>query len=156
MPRLRRLGSQRDLKGARDRLGDLVLNGEDVGELAVVALRPEVIAVLGVNELRGDADRLPAGGRCLRGSSGHRALRRSGVMSCSLPRNANADVRAVTFRPGTWASTLMISSARPSLKYSSSGSRLMLANGSTAIDGCWSAGLATRLFAVPRLTSPIV
>jgi hypothetical protein len=49
--------------------------------------------------------------------------------------NANADVRAMTFRPGTWTRALMISSARPSLKYSSSSLRLMLVNGSTAIDG---------------------
>src|SRR5690242_17186125 len=35
-----------------------------------------------------------------------------------LPLNANADVRAVTFRPGTCTKALMISSARPSLKYS--------------------------------------
>ena len=52
----------------------------------------------------------------------------------------------MTFRPGTWVSALMISSARPSLKYSFSGSRLMFAKGSTAIDGCWSAGLADGLF----------
>ena len=56
VPRLRRLGGQRDLKGARDCLGDVVLNGEDVGELAVVAFRPEVITILCVNELCGDAD----------------------------------------------------------------------------------------------------
>jgi hypothetical protein len=57
------------------------------------------------------------------------------VMSCSLPRNAKAEVRAVTFKPGMRVSALMISSAKPSLKYSSSGPRLIFANGSTAIDG---------------------
>ena len=56
VPRLRRLGGQRDLKGARNRLGDVVLDGEDVGQFAVVAFRPQVITVLGVNELCGDAD----------------------------------------------------------------------------------------------------
>ena len=43
------------------------------------------------------------------------AIRR---MSVFCPLNANADVRAITFRPGICASALMISSARPSLKYS--------------------------------------
>ena len=41
-------------------------------------------------------------------------------MSSFFPLNANADVRAITLRPGTCASALMISSASPSLKYSSS------------------------------------
>ena len=56
MPRLRRLGGQRDLQGAGNRLGDVVLDGEDVGQLAVVAFRPQVITVLRVDELCGDAD----------------------------------------------------------------------------------------------------
>ena len=38
-----------------DRLGDLVLHGEDVGETAVVALRPDMAAGRDVVELRGDA-----------------------------------------------------------------------------------------------------
>src|ERR1017187_6429571 len=56
-------------------------------------------------------------------------------MSVSLPRNAKAEVRAMTFRPGIFASRLMISSARPSEKYSWSLSAPMLANGSTAMEG---------------------
>src|SRR2546427_6592823 len=56
-------------------------------------------------------------------------------MSCSFPRKANAEVRAVTLSPGMWVSALMISSARPSLKYSFSLSALIFANGKTAIDG---------------------
>ena len=39
-----------------DRLGDLILDGEHVRHLAVVALRPEVIAVGRAYELRRDAD----------------------------------------------------------------------------------------------------
>jgi hypothetical protein len=35
--RVSRLGRQGDLKGAGNRLGDVVLDGEDVGELAIVA-----------------------------------------------------------------------------------------------------------------------
>ena len=41
--------------GANDLLGDLVLEGEDVADLAVVALGPEVIAGGRVHELRRDA-----------------------------------------------------------------------------------------------------
>ena len=40
----------------RHRLGDLVLYREDVGEIAIVPLRPDVIPGLGLDELRGDAD----------------------------------------------------------------------------------------------------
>ena len=59
--------------------------------------------------------------------------------SSFLPLNENADVRAITFSPSTCASALMISSARPSPKYSFSRSALRLANGSTAIDAATSA-----------------
>ncbi len=48
--------------------------------------------------------------------------------------NANAEVRDATWSDCTFISALMISSAIPSVKYSFSGSALMLANGSTAID----------------------
>ena len=53
--------------------------------------------------------------------------------STSLPLKANDEVREATCMPGTLASALMISSVMPSLKYSFSGSALMLASGSTAI-----------------------
>ena len=56
-------------------------------------------------------------------------------MSCCPPRNTNAEVRAVTRRFSSFVSALMISSARPSLKYSFSLSELRFRNGSTAIDG---------------------
>ncbi len=59
------------------------------------------------------------------------AIRR---MSSCFPLNANADVRAMTFNPGVCASRLMISSARPSPKYSFSGSALRFVKDSTAID----------------------
>ena len=60
------------------------------------------------------------------------AIRR---MSSCLPLNANADVRAITFNPGMRVSALMISSARPSPKYSLSLSALRFSNGKTAIEG---------------------
>src|SRR6516165_5569998 len=45
-----------DRRGNRDgyRFGNLVLYREDVGEVAVVALGPDVFSTLGVDELRGD------------------------------------------------------------------------------------------------------
>ena len=72
--------------------------------------------------------------RCLRAASSRRASRRSARASTSLrPLNANDDERDATWMPGTLESALMISSVMPSLKYSFSGSALMLASGSTAI-----------------------
>ncbi len=47
----------------------------------------------------------------------------------------------MTLSPGVRTSRFKISSAKPSLKYSSSGSRLMLANGRTAMEGFRSSGL---------------
>ena len=46
---------QRHVQGCGDRPRDLLLNGEDVGELAVVILGPDMRAVVGLDELRGDA-----------------------------------------------------------------------------------------------------
>ena len=55
--RLRSAGVKRRLQRAGDRCGDLALDGEDVGggELAVVALRPEVGVGARVDELHVDA-----------------------------------------------------------------------------------------------------
>ena len=53
-------------------------------------------------------------------------------MSSLVFLKAKEDVRAVTWRPFTRVSALMISSVMPSLKNSFSGSELMFTNGSTA------------------------
>ena len=53
--------------------------------------------------------------------------------STSLPLKAKEEVREATWMPGTLARALMISSVMPSLKYSFSGSALMLASGRTAM-----------------------
>src|SRR5258708_15962323 len=45
--------------GDRYRLGDLVLDREDIGEIAVVTLGPDVVAGFGLDQLRGDADPVP-------------------------------------------------------------------------------------------------
>ncbi len=50
------LGAERDAQRLDDRLGDLVLNGEDVLHRAVVAVRPEAVAVGDVDQLGGDAE----------------------------------------------------------------------------------------------------
>src|SRR4030095_1619978 len=51
-----------------------------------------------------------------------------------LPLKEKEEVRAATFRSLIFANALRSSSARPSQKYSFSGSALMLAKGNTAID----------------------
>ena len=56
-------------------------------------------------------------------------------MSVFCPLKANAEVRAITLSPDICARALIMSSARPSLKYSCSLSPLKLANGSTAMEG---------------------
>ena len=50
---------KRHFQRGRDGLGDFVLHVEQVRHLAVIALRPEVIAVARVDELRGDAEARP-------------------------------------------------------------------------------------------------
>src|SRR5262245_14771375 len=55
-PRPRRGNGKLVLQGACNRLRNLILDGEHVDELTVVALRPEMTAVGGDYELRSDAD----------------------------------------------------------------------------------------------------
>src|SRR5262249_56536367 len=57
----------------------------------------------------------------------------TGVQTCALP---------ISLRPGTLASRLSSSSARPSEKYSCSLSALRLCSGSTAIEGALAAALS--------------
>ena len=37
-------------------MGDFVLDGENIGQVAVVAIGPDVTVILAINELPGDAD----------------------------------------------------------------------------------------------------
>ncbi len=53
--RARRRSVTTDPELVQDACGDVVLNGEDIRELTVEALRPYLVAVVGVHELRGDA-----------------------------------------------------------------------------------------------------
>ena len=52
-------GGELDLQGCDDVLRDLVLQGEQVGHLAVVPLGPQVVAGQRVDELGGDAHLVP-------------------------------------------------------------------------------------------------
>ena len=55
LDRLLLLRQQPHLELLDDRLGDLVLDGEDVGQVAVIAVGPEMRSVCAVDELRVDA-----------------------------------------------------------------------------------------------------
>jgi hypothetical protein len=49
-------GAQGHVQGVDDTLGDLVLDGKDILELAVEAIRPEAVPVRDVDQLGGDAE----------------------------------------------------------------------------------------------------
>ena len=81
---------------ADDRLDDVVLDVEDIGHLAVVALGPDVITVLGVRQLCVDAKRgRRRGGRCLRASAPTPSSRPIWRTSVSVPGNG----RMMSARP---------------------------------------------------------
>ena len=48
-------GAEGDFQSFHDAFGDLVLDGEDILELAIVAFGPEPVAVMDIDELDGDA-----------------------------------------------------------------------------------------------------
>ncbi len=50
------MAEQRDAHGLRNLFRDLVLHREDVVQRAIVGLRPQVIAVCGIDQLRRDAN----------------------------------------------------------------------------------------------------
>ena len=116
--RLRRRAEQRDLE-LLDHVGrDLVLDREDVVELAVVGLRPQVRVGAGLDQLRRDPHRLAR--------LAHRAfehvrtcsVRAISGIAISLPLKENDEVRAVTCNCGIFASRFSSSSEMPSEKYS--------------------------------------
>ena len=122
-------------QGGTNRVGDVILHCEDIRELTVEPLGPQMTAIGRGDELRGHAKAVarPADAALENVvTPSASAIRRTSVF---CPLKANADVRAMTLSPGIWASALIISSARPSPKYSLSLPGLMSANGSTAIDG---------------------
>ena len=49
-------GDQLNAERVRDLARDLILQREEVGEIAVIAFGPDVLAGLGLDELRSDAD----------------------------------------------------------------------------------------------------
>src|SRR5882762_6743024 len=49
------LRQQLDLQLLDNGMGDFVLDGKDVGEIAIETFRPNVTAIVGANELAGDA-----------------------------------------------------------------------------------------------------
>ena len=124
-----------DLQSGDDRTGDLVLDGEDVLEVAVEALRPKMKAAGRIDQLGIDPDAIghpPDAAfehitylQVLRDLPGRR--RPSLVLEGRVAR--------VTDKAESWDRSVIRSSVKPSLKYSCSGSRLRLSNGSTAIEG---------------------
>ena len=75
-------GQQSRLDCGGDAAGDLVLHGEDVAELAVVAFGPVMAAGRRVDELRADAQPCcRRGARCLRARSARRARARPAFTS---------------------------------------------------------------------------
>ena len=133
-----------------DRGRDLVLDREDVLEVAVVALGPEVVVGRGVDQLHRDAHPLPDLAHAALDHVLHAELaRRTSAPRPAWPLNLNEELREITNSSRKRDSSVMMSSVMPSAKNSCSGSPLMLLNGSTAIDG-----LSARSRAGPAAPAP--
>ena len=68
------LGIERYAERARDLRGELALDGEDVLQLAVVALRPQVLVGIGVDQLRRNAHLVPGAAHAAFEEGGHAKL----------------------------------------------------------------------------------
>ena len=58
-PGRRRAATEPASQLVNDRRGDVVLHGEHIGELTVIAIRPQLTAVTGADQLRRDPDPVP-------------------------------------------------------------------------------------------------
>ena len=113
------LRRERDPQGLRDVARDLVLDLEDVRELAVVALRPDGGGPR-LDELRGDAQTVAGAAQAAR--------QHEGAFSCwptcgpvtDWSRKATTAARGKTRSSLIFDSSVMMSSVMPSRKYSSS------------------------------------
>ena len=127
-------GEELQLQGRDDGLADLVLQGEDVGEIAVPVFGPDVAAGLAVDERGGDAHPKPAL-RTLPSSTWLTSSSRATLgRSTFWPLNRKLLLREMTKRAETLERSVMISSLMPSEKYSCSGSPLILAKGETQME----------------------
>ena len=129
-----RLGRQRHRDGPGDGPGDLALQDQHVAQLAVIGLGPDVALVDDLYELSGDPHALAgAPEAALEDVVGPQLLADRG-MSRSARLYFQVELRAVTLsRSGaSRASCVIISSVRPSLRYSWSASPERLSKGRTA------------------------
>src|SRR5262249_2774753 len=116
-------------------LGDVVLHRKDVGQLTIVSLSPNIIAGFCFNHLHNNAHPVS--------TSSHRAFQnithaefKADLLYVDFPSFVGkARIAGDHEEPADFESAVMISSTMPSAKYSCSGSPLMFAKGSTAIDG---------------------
>src|SRR5262249_50557492 len=124
-----------------DRLRDLVLQREDVLQLTVVALRPDMAVFNRIDQLRCDPH-VPAGlaHAAFHDMSDLQPLRHLGDVD-RLAFKVNTVARDRTLSLETFDKSVMMSSVIPSLKYSCSGSPDMLVKGSTAMEGLSGVGL---------------
>src|SRR2546426_448119 len=119
---------------ARNLLRQLALHLENVEQLAVVRLAPELLRGPWIDQARNDPHPRPgptdAASRIVATPSS------SAIAAILLPvfLYCIVDVRQTTFSAAILDSVEMMSSVTPSLKYSFSGSALMFSNGSTATD----------------------
>jgi len=99
-----RTGPKLQPQSARDSGGNVIPNGEHILHLPVVTLRPQVISILRVDQLRGHPDSIS--GPAHAAFKNRPYVERVAILriSCSLPRKAKAEVRAATFRLGSCAS----------------------------------------------------
>ena len=117
-----------------DSFCDFALNGENVGQIAIVSLRPPMRVSTCIDQLRVHSHAVA----CALNTSFHecatpsslpirRRLRFGPVLYCIT------EVRLITFKSAILARSVRISSCTPSVKNALSGSRLRFSNGSTAM-----------------------
>src|SRR5262249_55362581 len=142
LPNLGRDNAGRDRAGNAP--GDLVLDGKDIGQFAVVAIRPQMMASCRLDQLPGDADAIAGPPHAALEHVAHAQLAPN--FDDIKGRNFVGERGAARDHKKEWLCDrlVMMSSVMPSEKYSCSASPLIFAKGSTAIDGFCGSGRADR------------
>jgi hypothetical protein len=119
--------AQRHLPGAQgggDLLGDLALDRENVLDVAIIGLGPEMFVGPGIHELAHDADPVSGPPHAPLEDRGDAQFRGNGLYGFCVPLYRMTDAREMTFRSRIFASWVRMSSVIPSAKKAFSGSGL--------------------------------
>src|SRR3954447_7055593 len=107
------LGCQLDLEPRYDLSCQLILDGEDVGEIAIVPVGPQMATRGRIDQLGCDADAVAG---LAHAAFEHVSVRATSGIDTALPLKTKVELRAITCNSDSFDKSVMMSSLMPSEK----------------------------------------